>query len=257
MATKPRTTAHRTADLELKQRQTAHRSQPAKQPPRGARPAVGAKRQVNRDRERARDTGRRPKKYFVAKQLLTADRSEGLVKPPRPRPTIAPGRAPVIGRDVLVRDIMVQDVVTIDASASLLDAARQMRDANVGMLPVLADRRLRGIITDRDLAVRAMAQGIDPGSVPVTEFLSNRLITARPEWSTDQAMSMMANAHVGRLPVVDDSGGVLGVVTLSSLVLRSRDQEAALEAAKEVSRRSARRDAAGEVDTRAASPKHR
>jgi CBS-domain-containing membrane protein len=245
MAKKPRTTAHRAADLELKQRQTAHRSEPAKQPPAGARPAAGLKRKDNRARKRARDTGRRPKKYFVAKQLLTAGTPERMATPPRRRPMVAPGRAPVIGRDVLVRDIMVQDVVTIDASASLLDAARQMRDANVGMLPVVAHGRLRGVITDRDLVVRAMAEGVDPGSMPVTEFLSKSLITARAEWNTDQAMSTMANAHVGRLPVVDDSGGVLGVVTLSSLVLRARDQEEVLEAAKEVSRRSVRRNAAG------------
>lgn len=98
-----------------------------------------------------------------------------------------------------------------DWPGHLLDAARLMRDANVGMLPVLAEGRLTGVITDRDLVVRAMAEGVDPGSMPVTEFLSDRLITARAEWSTDQAMSTMANAHVGRLPVVDDVGGVLGV----------------------------------------------
>jgi CBS-domain-containing membrane protein len=241
MATKHRTTAHRAADLELKQRQTAHRSEPAKQPPRGARPPAGRKPAVNRDRERARDTARWPKKYFVAKQLLTAGTLERLGKPLRPRPGIAPGRAPVVGRDVLVCDVMVEDVVTINASATLLDTARQMRDANVGMLPVIAEGRLRGVITDRDLVVRAMAEGVDPGSMPVTEFLSDRPITARVEWGTDQAMSTMANAQVGRLPVIDDAERVLGVVTLSSLVLRSRDQEEVLEAAKEVSRRSARR----------------
>jgi CBS domain-containing protein len=244
MPTKPRTTVHRTADLEVKQRQTAHRSEPAKQLPPEARPPAGRRSPVNRDRERARDTARRPKKYFVARQVLTGQ-PERLVKPPRRRPTIAPGRAPVIGRDVLVRDVMVADVVTIDASATLLDAARQMREANVGMLPVVTEGRLRGVITDRDLVVRAIAEGLDPGSIPVTQFLSEHPITARPEWSTDQAMSTMANAHVGRLPVVDDGGRVVGIITLSSLVLRSRDQEEVLEAAKEVSRRSARRSAAG------------
>jgi CBS domain-containing protein len=244
MPTKPRTTVHRTADLEVKQRQTAHRSEPAKQLPPEARPPAGRRSPVNRDRERARDTARRPKKYFVARQVLTGQ-PERLVKPPRRRPTIAPGRAPVIGRDVLVRDVMVADVVTIDASATLLDAARQMREANVGMLPVVTEGRLRAVITDRDLVVRAIAEGLDPGSIPVTQCLSEHPITARPEWSTDQAMSTMANAHVGRLPVVDDGGRVVGIITLSSLVLRSRDQEEVLEAAKEVSRRSARRSAAG------------
>ena len=240
MARRPRTTAHLSADAELKQRQTAHRSDVAREPARGLRAQAGRKPRVNRDRDRARDAARRPKKYFVAKQLAAAG-PERPAASPRRRPTIAPGRAPVIGRDLLVRDVMVEDVVTIDASTTLLDAARRMRDANVGMLPVLADGRLRGVVTDRDLVVRAMASGVRPGAMSVAELLSDGIITARPEWTTDQAISTMATAQIGRLPVVDDRGTVLGIVTLSSLVLRSRAQEDVLEAAKEVSRRSARR----------------
>ena len=197
---------------------------------------------VNRARERARDTSRRPTKYFVAKQLVegTADR---VLPPARRRPLASSaGRAPVIGRDLRVRDVMIDDVVTVDVETSLLDAARQMRDSNVGMLPVLANGRLRGIVTDRDLVVRAMAQGLNPGKTPVADLLGDSVVTGRADWTTDQAIAAMANAHVGRLPVTDDHGMVVGVVTLSSLVLRSREQEDVLEAAKEVSRRSARRD---------------
>ena len=143
----------------------------------------------------------------------------------------------------VVRDVMVEDVVTIEGSTTLIDAARRMRDANVGMLPVTLDGRLRGVVTDRDLVIRALAEGRDPGTTAVSELLSEQLITGRPEWPIDQAISTMANAKIGRLPVIDDRGTVLGVVTLSSLVLRSREQEDVLEAAKEVSRRSARREA--------------
>jgi len=88
-----------------------------------------------------------------------------------------------------------------------------------------------------------VAAGLDPGTTPVSDLLSEGVITGRPEWTIDQAITTMANAQIGRLPVVDDRGGVLGVVTLSSLVLRSREQEEVLDAAKEVSRRSARREA--------------
>ena len=143
-----------------------------------------------------------------------------------------------------MKEIMVTDVVTIDAAATLLDAARRMRDDNVGMLPVLEDGRLRGIVTDRDLVVRAVAEGVEPGAVPVREFLTERVIAASPNWTTDRALQTMAAAKLGRLPVVDDRARVVGIVTLSSLVLRGRDREEALEAAKEVSRRSARRASA-------------
>jgi hypothetical protein len=182
----------------VKQRQTSHRSEPAKRPPGGRAPAA-LRSATRRDRERVRDIARRPKKYCAAGQLLTGA-SEDLAKPHRRRPTVAPGRAPV-PREVLVRDLMV---------------------------------------TDRDLVVRARGDAVAPGATSIGDFLTDRILTARPDWTTDQAMRAMAEAQVGRLPVVDDRGTVVGVVTLSSLVLRSRDQEAVLEVAKEVARRSAR-----------------
>jgi CBS domain-containing protein len=139
-----------------------------------------------------------------------------------------------------VQDIMVRDVVTIDASATLLEAARLMRDANVGMLPVMEAGVVRGIVTDRDLVVRAMSQDIHPSGVSVSECLSEPPRCAEPDWSLDEAMDEMAQQQVGRLPVVDSAGGVIGVVTLSSLALRSRKQQETLETAQEVARRSER-----------------
>ena len=139
-----------------------------------------------------------------------------------------------------VKDVMVADVVTIELDATLLDAAQAMRDSNVGMLPVMDGSQLAGIITDRDLVVRAMARGVDPGSLTVAECRTAEVISAHPDWSVDQAMTAMARAKVGRLPVVGDRGDLVGVVTLSSLALRSTEKDEALEAAQEVSRRSAR-----------------
>jgi CBS domain-containing protein len=225
--------------MAAKQKQRPHRSASPGQPP-------GRSPRENRDRERTRDVARRPTKYFVAKRLQESELTpEGLAAPPRPRRrTIAVSRAPVTRPDVRVKDVMVGDVVTIEALATLLDAARRMRDANVGMLPVVDGDRLRGVITDRDIVVRAVAEGVPPGSMPVHECLTERVIAAGPDWSLDRAMEAMAGRKLGRLPVVDDRERVVGVVTLSSLVLRGRDEEEALEVAKEVSRRSARRASA-------------
>jgi CBS domain-containing protein len=139
-----------------------------------------------------------------------------------------------------VRDVMIQDVVTIDASATLLEAAERMRDANVGMLPVMENDALRGIVTDRDLVIRAMTRDVRPSDARVGECLSEPPRCAEPGWSLDDAMAEMARQQVGRLPVVDPDGGVIGVVTLSSLALRSPSQQEALETAQEVSRRSAK-----------------
>jgi CBS domain-containing protein len=146
-------------------------------------------------------------------------------------------------QDRTVRDVMVEEVVTIEPSASLTDAARAMEDANVGMLPVVDGGKVLGVITDRDIVVRAVAREADPASTAVGDCLSIHAIVAHPDWSTERAMETMAQAQVGRLPVLDDDNRLVGVVTLSSMAFRAPDKGEALEAAQEVSRRSARRSA--------------
>lgn len=139
-----------------------------------------------------------------------------------------------------VREVMVHDVMTVDASATLAEAARRMRDGNVGALPVVSDGQLVGMITDRDLVVRAMADGVDPSAARIGGFSTRDLVCARPESSIEEAMEVMSECQIGRLPVVDRDNRVVGMVTLSSLALRSRQQPEALQTAQEVSRRSAR-----------------
>ena len=139
-----------------------------------------------------------------------------------------------------VGDVMVRNVQTIDASMNLTQAAQRMRDSNVGMLPVVEGGRLKGIVTDRDLVVRGMASGADPSSMRVADVATHSLIAARPDWPVQRAMETMATHQIGRLPVIDENDRVIGIVTLSSLALRSPQQTEALDTAKQVSRRSAR-----------------
>jgi CBS domain-containing protein len=139
-----------------------------------------------------------------------------------------------------IRDVMVRDVVTIDASATVVEAAQRMVEANVGILPVIEDGELRGVLTDRDLVIRALAREADPRSTRAGDCATAEVFAARPEWNVDQALEMMSRHQVGRLPVIDDDERPIGIVTLSSLALRSRGDREALSAAKEVSRRSAK-----------------
>jgi CBS domain-containing protein len=148
-------------------------------------------------------------------------------------------RGPV-SRSTKVKDLMVSDVVTVDPSATLAQAARLMRDHNVGILPVIVNTKLAGVITDRDLVVRALAEGADPTLTVVGEFVSAEPICARPDTQLEEAMEVMAACQVGRLPVVDYDDQLVGIVTLSSLALRSREERETLHTAQEVSRRSAR-----------------
>ena len=139
-----------------------------------------------------------------------------------------------------VRDVMIPAVVTIDASATLVDAARRMKEANVGVLPIVDGGILRGIVTDRDLVVRAMAEGVDPARTLVGDCATRDLVCARPDSSIEDAMEVMADCQVGRLPVVEHDDRLVGILTLSSMALRSREDDEALDTAKAVSKRSMR-----------------
>ena len=139
-----------------------------------------------------------------------------------------------------VREVMVNDVLTIEADATLVEAAQLMRDGNVGVLPVVEDGQLRGIVTDRDLVVRGMAEGTVPSMTRVAECATWDIVCARANSSIEEAMEVMADSRIGRLPVVDADNRVIGILTLSSLALRSQQQGDALETAQEVSKRSAR-----------------
>jgi CBS domain-containing protein len=139
-----------------------------------------------------------------------------------------------------VGEVMVEDVLTVDASAPLWKAAQRMRDGNVGVLPVVEDGKLRGIVTDRDLVIRGLAEGADPTGMRVGDCATWDIVCARADSPIEEAMEVMAECQIGRLPVVDPDNRVIGIVTLSSLALRSRKKEDALQTAQEVSKRSAR-----------------
>ena len=161
----------------------------------------------------------------------------------RQRPTTK--RAPVTARSGrtatrTVGDVMVTDVVTLPPQSTLVEAALTMQRANVGMLPVVEGGEVRGVITDRDIVVRAIARNADLSTTRVDECLTDDVICAHPDWTTDQAMKAMADARVGRLPVVDQDDRLVGVVTLTSMAFRAPDKREAFDTSKEVSRRSAR-----------------
>src|SRR5882724_12837701 len=93
-------------------------------------------------------------------------------------------------------------------------------------------RRSLGVITDRDIVIRAVAREADPASTAVGDCLPIHAIVAHPDWTADRAMQTMAQAQIGRLPVLDDNERLVGVVTLSSMAFRAPDKEEALETAQ-------------------------
>jgi signal-transduction protein with cAMP-binding, CBS, and nucleotidyltransferase domain len=129
-----------------------------------------------------------------------------------------------------VRDVMTPGPIGVDYHQSIGDAARTMRDWGVGAVLVVRDQALRGLVTDRDLVVRAVAESKGPDE-PVGPLSSGDLVGVNADDDTATAMRLMREHAVGRLPVIDD-GQVAGVVSLGDLALEEDPASALAELSK-------------------------
>ena len=125
-----------------------------------------------------------------------------------------------------VREVMTEDPVVLPEDASLVDAARLMRDQGIGDVIVTAGEQAKGIVTDRDIVIRAVAEGSDPGQVRVGEVLSGDLASVTPEDSVERAIALMREKAIRRVAVVE-SGKAVGVVSIGDLAIE-RDADSAL-----------------------------
>jgi CBS domain-containing protein len=118
---------------------------------------------------------------------------------------------------VLIKELMKRAVATVGPDSSLAVAARKMRDQDVGCLPVVDGERLLGIITDRDIVLRGVAEPLDPHRAGVREAMSTIAIAASPEQTVEAAGEMMEVHRIAHLPVVDRRGRMVGLVSLRDL----------------------------------------
>jgi CBS domain-containing protein len=133
-----------------------------------------------------------------------------------------------------VGDIMNTDVETISPDATIEEAAQQMRDGDFGVLPVGDENELMGIITDRDIVVRAIAEGrgID---TPVSEAMSEGVISVNEDDSVEEAAQIMSDHQIRRLPVVDSDGKLVGIVSIGDFAVEASDLGPVAEAMSEIS----------------------
>lgn len=123
------------------------------------------------------------------------------------------------------RDIMTQDVQCVKESQTLVDAARKMRDLDVGALPICGDDdRLKGMITDRDIVVKVLAQGKDPAEVKVGGFAEGKPVTIGADDSIEEALDVMSEHKVRRLPVIDGHDCV-GVISQADVATDLPDEK--------------------------------
>lgn len=126
-----------------------------------------------------------------------------------------------------VRDIMSASVEHIHLDDTLQHAALRMRSAEVGALPVLDGDRLAGVLTDRDLALRAVADGLDPKRTAVRDVYSPRVAHCLTSHSLEEAAAIMEGSGVRRLPVLDESRTLVGMLSVSDLSRRAEIHETA------------------------------
>jgi CBS domain-containing protein len=123
-----------------------------------------------------------------------------------------------------VRDAMTEDPRSIGASASVVEAARLMREGHIGSLPITDDGKLVGMITDRDITTRVVAEAADPKMTSVGDVCSRDLISVEPDESLEEAVQLMARHQVRRLPVVEN-GRLVGIVAQADIALKENEKK--------------------------------
>jgi len=124
-----------------------------------------------------------------------------------------------------IRDLMTPNPCSIDADQTVAHAAKMMRDEDVGLAPIVEGDKLIGMLTDRDIAIRVVAEGRNPDEVKVSEVASKQVVTIDPQQDLDEALRIMAKHQVRRLPVVEEDGRLVGVVAQADVAREGDDMQ--------------------------------
>ena len=125
-----------------------------------------------------------------------------------------------------VQDVMTKNPVTLSGDSTASDAARKMREADIGPVLVADDGNIHGIVTDRDIVIRVVAEGKDPATTSLESICSDNVVTLEPESPVGAAIAMMKDKAIRRVPVVKD-GHPVGIVSLGDLAA-DREPKSAL-----------------------------
>jgi CBS domain-containing protein len=124
-----------------------------------------------------------------------------------------------------INDAMTRNPHGVERSTTVVEAARLMKSEDVGSLPVLDGQRLVGMVTDRDIALRVVADGKDAQSTTVGEIASTDLVTVDPQQDLDEALRLMAQHQVRRLPVVEEDGRLVGILAQADVAKEGKDAQ--------------------------------
>lgn len=137
-------------------------------------------------------------------------------------------------------DIMTKDLIYSLPSDMVSDVAQLMKDEDIGPVLIVDDghdgKRLVGIVTDRDLAIKVVGEGRDPQNTRVEDVMTDNVVTCRADDDVQNAMRAMAQHQLRRIPVVDDSGQLVGIISQADVATRLNEPQSTAEVVKEISR---------------------
>ena len=135
-------------------------------------------------------------------------------------------------------DVMTRNPVCARPDDSVASVARLMKENDIGPVPIVEDnnsKRLVGIVTDRDLAIKVVAAGRDPQTTPVREVMTTNVITCRDNDDIETALDAMSTQQLRRIPVVDDGNMLLGIIAQADIATRMNEPEKTGEVVKDIS----------------------
>lgn len=124
-----------------------------------------------------------------------------------------------------IRDILTKDPEVVHPDATICEAARKMKECDIGMLPVCDGERLVGSLTDRDLTIRAVADGADPLKTKVREVMTSKVYYCFEDDGLQEAARVMEDQQIRRLPVINSDKRLVGIISLGDLAVRTHDQK--------------------------------
>ena len=134
-----------------------------------------------------------------------------------------------------IRDIMTRQVELVNPNTPLKEAARMMRDADIGFLPVGENDRLVGTLTDRDIAIRAVADGKDPNSAKVADAMTPEIAYAFEDQDSSEAAQIMSEKQIRRLPIMSRDKRLVGVLAIGDLATKTGDDDVVGQTVQDVS----------------------